>query len=140
MKSLNIIPIKFFIIFGFASNIHALLDIHRIPVTLNAWFKESPSNVIFENSWTSCKTSENFWRDPQAFLLQNCALETNINTHKSSCSIFANKKIITLTINTALLITIVAIAIAYKQGYFAKIKKYFNPCHDDENYNDKPKS
>lgn len=133
----------FFIIFGFATNIHALLPIHKIPATFNHWIKESPSDILFKNSWASCETSNNFWQDPQVTCMQNCAIETHMNPDETSCTIFANTKIIKVSVNTALLITIVAFGIAYKTGCFAKIKKYFNPCDDedyDENYNNTPKS
>jgi hypothetical protein len=121
----------FFIVFGFASNIQALLPMYKIPGNCNSWFKESPSDVLFKNSWAGCETSPNFWQDLQASALQNCAIETHLNTHETTCTIFANTKIVKLTFNTALLVSIVALGIAYKMGYFKKIKKYFNPCDDD---------
>ena len=123
MKFAKKIFFIFFIIFSFAPSIQALLPIHRFPGDFSAFIKEPACDILFKNSWAGCQTSTNLWNDPNASMMQNCAFETHIN---------CNETIIKLTINTALLATIIALGIAYKIGYFEKIKKYFNPCDDSD--------
>lgn len=119
--------ILFLISCYFSSTIQALFPTYKTSPELNyLFFKETP-----QPCWLDYQTNQNQWHNSSESIIQNCAFEASINCNETTFIIFANTKMITLSINTKLLLTVTILAIAYKFNYFNKIKKYFIGCDDD---------
>ncbi len=127
--------VVFLISCHFSSTIQALFPIYKTPSAFNYLFLQETSQPC----WLDYQTNHNQWHNSSENIIQNCAFEASINYNETTFIIFANTKMITLSINTKLLLTVAILAIAYKFNYFNKIKKYFIGCNDDDDQDNNEK-
>lgn len=134
MHFLSKIILNLFIIFNFYASIYTLKPRYLMPQGAEQFVQPLKLNpqTLFQNAYFNCSSSCNPWQESEKSFMQNFSLETSINSSETTFTIFANSKIIKLSMNTLLLTTIITIGIAYKLGVFEKLKKYFNPCNQDD--------